>query len=139
MTDKKRRIRAWMNMEAISFLVKPTGLNQFSEEVKLGEHNLDFLVEVASRMRHIEMTTEQAAVALKGYYQLNIWPVNPFIKSLRFEKVVDSGKNILRVFAIIQVAITPAKTAKSTESKRSSAVEEYRANLTMQDLVGRDY
>ncbi len=117
---RKTRKELWalaktrLNLEAISFLVRPIGANHTSKEVKFDEHDLDLLVETASKIKHIDITISEAMQALMDYYLTTVKPANSFITSFRFSAAIDSSdRHILKVFAAIQVNLEPKKSEQS--------------------------
>ena len=113
MTRKERRTQVLEHFKVVSTLISPIDSNQHctSKEIKLDEHNIDTIIEIAERMKHVRLKRLEVVAAISDYYLTVIKPPNPYIIGFRFSGTRnENGKNVLKVFATIQVnLISPEK------------------------------
>lgn len=111
MTRKQREYvaKALKNLGVISHLISPNALNlpSATKEVKIEEHDLDMLQELAEQTGHVRLTQREIVTALSDYYLMAIQPLNPYMTGFRFTKTRENGKNFLNVFATICVHLKP--------------------------------
>lgn len=122
MTRKECQALALKHCQMVSVLIGPISNQQcIIKEIKLDEHNIDQIIEVVERMKHIKLKRSEVVAAISNYYLTMIMAANSYIISFRFANTSENGKNILRVFATIRVDLKPS-------SKRP------RAHLSMKDV-----
>lgn len=112
MTRKERKALIREQFRVVSDLISPIdhGQHCVTKDVKLDEHDIDMIIDLAKRAKRIKLTRLEVVSAISNYYLTVIQPANPYIVSFRFLSTWDYGKNILKVIATIRVNLMSIKS-----------------------------
>lgn len=123
-TRKERKALVLKQFRAVSALIGPSDPSQHctTKDVKLDEHDIDVIIELAKQVKHIKLTKLEAVSAISDYYLTVIKPANPYIVGFHFVRSWDYGKSILKVFATIRINLKCEQIKKSANKKAQRAL-----------------